>query len=103
MTLKDSPVRVIKVEILGAALARVAPPVVEELRLENEHVAVVVLRHSQGFVTLYVWTEEYIRVDGVNVLTGSLVHGVVDRLLKGHCLIFLSAIYQLFIEYFNIK
>ena len=23
--------------------------------------------------------------------------------LKGHCLIFLSAIYQLFIEYFNIK
>jgi len=23
--------------------------------------------------------------------------------LKGHCLIFLSAVYQLFIEYFNIK
>ena len=23
--------------------------------------------------------------------------------LKGHCLIFLSAIYQLFVEYFNIK
>jgi len=28
---------------------------------------------------------------------------VLLLLLKGHCLIFLSAIYQLFIEYFNIK
>jgi len=30
------------------------------------------------------------------------VYGCFRR-LKGHCLIFLSAIYQLFIEYFNIK
>jgi len=43
----------------------------------------------------------------VNVIT----HGIFDPInmlffvetLKGHCLIFLSAIYQLFIEYFNIK
>ena len=32
----------------------------------------------------------------------SKVDSKLDR-LKGHCLIFLSAIYQLFIKYFNIK
>jgi len=33
-----------------------------------------------------------------------LNHGFIFKIhLKGHCLIFLSAIYQLFIEYFNIK
>ena len=31
------------------------------------------------------------------------VDELTEKMLKGHCLIFLSAIYQLFIEYFNIK
>jgi len=35
--------------------------------------------------------------------TSSVEQFLVTKALKGHCLIFLSAIFQLFIEYFNIK
>jgi len=43
--------------------------------------------------TDYIWQAQVMNIDNLRLI----------KVLKGHCLIFLSAIYQLFIEYFNIK
>ena len=53
---------------------------------------------GDAFIDIYVFYS--IRISSLN---SRRIKCLELYMLKGHCLIFLSAIYQLFIEYFNIK
>jgi len=67
----------------------------DEIIIFNMNIVIFICRHVKKKIM-------YWRRKAKKVITSNLQNTQIAY-LKGHCQIFLSAIYQLFIKYFNIK